>query len=563
MVPGAGRIREAARAFASNWRNASLRRAQLSFFAFWAAECACTVALSIVAYDAGGVLAVGAIGLVTMLPCAVLTPALAPFADRGRRERMLVVVSASRAAAMAIVALIVALSGSVAAVFAVAALSSVAASLFRPAHSALLPGLCRTGHELASANVVRGMLDSLASLLGPLLAAVLLALAGPAAVIAVAAASALCTGLLVLRLDYEAPLAPHPPRRPALLREAVEGIRAVAGNRSLLLILLLIGAQTFTRGALTVFSVVVAVQLLGMGDSGAGSLMSAFGVGAVLGSLAASMLVSTWRLGGWFAIGVAIWGAPIALIGVFPHQGPALLLLALVGMANALIDAAGFTLIGRLTPDAVMARVFGLLETLVAVSIGVGSIASSALIDRFGITPALITIGLLCPLMALAAWWRLRRTDRAVQDLDQEIGLLKRVPMFDPLPLPVIEQLARGLEPVEVAAGVTVFAQGDAGENYYLIVSGEADVVGDGAVVATLRSGDGFGEIALLRDAPRTATVVARSALRLESLTAERFTAAVLGYTPSAAAAEGRMAEELGRFAPGEHPGGLAGGVPG
>lgn len=554
MTRRTGRLREALGAFVANWRNVSLRRAQLSFFAAWAAECAFTVALSIVAYDAGGALAVGVVGLVTVLPSAVLTPLLAPLADRGRRERVLVIVSAARGAAMGVAALIVALSGPLLAVFAVAAASSVAASLFRPAHSALLPGLCRTGHELAGANVVRGMLDSLASLIGPLAAAVLLALADPSAVLAVAAGSAFCAALLAVNLKYEAApsgrAASGPARIRDLLTEVVEGIRAVTDNRGLLLILMLVAVQTFTRGALTVFSVVVAMELLDMGDSGTGALMSAFGVGAVFGSLAASMLVSTWRLGAWFAIGVAVWGAPIALIGVFPQQTPALLLLAAVGIANALIDAGGFTLIGRLTPDAVMARVFGLLETMVAVSIGVGSVVTSALIEGFGIRPALIMVGVLCPLLALATWWRIRRIDRTVQDLDGEIGLLKRVPMLDPLPLPVIEMLARGLEPVDVDAGATVFAQGEVGDRYYVIESGEIDVIGDGRHITTLGPGEGFGEIALLRRTPRTATTRARTAARLRALTADRFTTSVLGFSSSAVVAEEDVDERLGRYRP-------------
>ena len=190
-----------------------------------------------------------------------------------------------------------------------------------------------------------------------------------------------------------------------------------------------------------------------MGESGAGSLMASVGVGAVLGSLAASLLVGTRRLGGWFAVGVALWGLPIALVGVFPAQAAALVLLAFVGVGNALIDLAGFTLIGRLTPDALMARVFGVLESLVAVSIGVGAIIASVMIAWLGVDGALVAIGMLCPVLALASWWRLRGLDRSVGALDAEVGLLQRVPMFQPLPLPAIEQLARGLEAGRGGAG--------------------------------------------------------------------------------------------------------------
>lgn len=551
LLGSRGRLTEAFAVFTSTWRNVSLRRAQLSFFAMWGAECAFAVALSLAAYGAGGALAVGLVGLITVLPSAVLTPLLSPLADRGRRERVLATVSALRGAGMAGAAVVVAMDGPIWWVYVLAAASAVPATLFRPAHSALLPTLSHTGRELAGANVVRGLLDSAASLIGPLVAAVLLVFADVAVVIAVAAASSFAGGLLVLRLGYDTPPSDAAPRRPALLAEVIEGIRAVAGRRDLRLILGLVAVQTFTRGALTVFAVVVAIELLGMGESGAGGLMAAFGVGAVIGSLAASMLVSRWRLGGWFTIGIAVWGLPIALIGVFPQQAAALFLLAVVGVANALIDAAGFTLIGRLTPDAVMGRVFGVLESLVAVSIGADAIIASALIESIGLPRTLIVIGSICPAVALAAWWRLRRIDRSVGVLDREIGLLRRVPMFDPLPLPAVEQLARGLERLTVPDGGTVFSQGDIGDRYYLIESGEADVRGDGRLVTTLGPGEGFGEIALLRRTPRTATVVARTALELQALTADRFCAVVLGFTPSARAAAVGVDDELDRFSPG------------
>jgi MFS family permease len=547
---GRSRVADAAAAFTSNARNPDLRRAQLSFLGAWTAEWAFTVALGIVAYRDGGVAAVGLVGLLRMLPSALFAPLLSPLADRGRRERVLVVVSTLRAVATAAAAVVVAAAGPVIAVYALAVLSTMAATLFRPAHSALLPSLCHSGHELASANVVRGLLDSAATLLGPLLATVLLGVADVAVVFAVAAGASLWAAALLLRLQYEAPPRPPAPARPRLVREAVEGIRAITHDRDLALILGLAAAQSFTRGALTVLSVVVAIELLGTGEPGVGALMTAVGVGAVLGSLAASLLVGTARLGAWFAVGVALWGLPIALIGAVPSAGPALGLIAFVGVGNALIDVAGFTLLGRLAPDAVLARVFGLLESMVAVSMGIGAVAASWVVASSGPRTALVGIGLVCPVLAGASWWRLRRLDRAVGIHDAEVGLLQRIPMLRTLPLPSVEQLARGLEPVTVRAGEVVFRQGDVGDRYYVLESGEVEVVGDGHVVATLGAGEGFGEIALLRRSRRTATVIALSDARLRALPSDRFLPVVLGYTPSAREAASGVDVMLERFSP-------------
>jgi MFS family permease len=547
------RLAAAGDAFASNTRNPQLRRAQLSFLGAWTAEWAFTVALGIVAYRDGGATAVGLVGLLRMLPSALLAPLLSPLADRGRRERVLVLVSTLRGLATAAAALVAAVSGPAVAVYALAVLSTIAATLFRPAHSALLPSLCRTGHELASANVVRGMLDSAATLVGPLLAAVLLGVSGVPVVFAVAAGASLLSAAVLVGLRYEAP--PRPPaERPRLVAEAVEGVRAVVGSGDLTLVMVLAAAQALTRGALTVLSVVVAIELLGTGEPGAGALMTAVGVGAVLGSLAASLLVGTSRLGTWFACGVALWGLPLVVVGLVPQQAVALVVLAFVGAGNALIDVAGFTLLGRLAPDEVLGRVFGVLESTVAVFMGIGGVVASVVVETWGTRVALVAIGLVCPVLALASSTRLRRLDHAVGVRDRDVALLQRVPMLRALPLPSIEQLARGLEPLTVPVGQTLFHQGDAGDVYFVIESGEAEVVGDGRVVATLGPGEGFGEIALLREVRRTASIRARSELRLLALPSDRFLPVVMGYTPSATEASAGVDVLLDRWSPGCDP---------
>ncbi|HYO38887.1 MAG TPA: MFS transporter [Nocardioidaceae bacterium] len=549
-----GRLGNAAGAFVSNARNRHLRRAQLSFLGAWTAEWAFTVGLGIVAYRDGGATAVGLVGLLRMVPSAIAAPLLAPLADRGRRERVLILVSTARGVSTGAAAVVVGVGGPTQVVYALAVLSTIAATLYRPAHSALLPSLCRSGHELASANVVRGLLDAAATLVGPLVAALLLELADVTVVFAVAAGASAWAAVLLLRLDYDAPPRPSAPSDTSLAGSAVEGIRVVSGNRDLALIMGLAVAQSFTRGALTVLTVVVAIELLETGESGVGVLTAAIGAGAVVGALASSLLVGTRRLGAWFAVGVALWGVPVTLIGAFPQQVAALGLLACVGVGNSLIDLAGFTLLARLAADEVLARVFGVLESLVALSIGIGALVASLVVDGAGVRTALVAIGMVCPVLAVASWQRLRGMDRSIGVRDDDIDLLHRVPMLNVLPLPAIEQLARGLETVDVAAGSVVFHQGDVGDHFFVIESGEADVIGDGELVATLGPGVGFGEIALLRRVRRTATVRATSELGLRALSSDRFLPVVLGYTPSAREAGMVVDSMLDRFTPSEDP---------
>jgi MFS family permease len=533
--------------------NGNLRRAQLSFLGAWTAEWAFTVALGIVAYRHGGATAVGLVGLLRMVPSAVIAPLAATLADRVRRERVLVLVSTVRGLATAAAAIVVSAGGPIVILYILAAVSTIAATLYRPAHSALLPSLCRSGDELAGANVVRGLLDSLATLAGPLVAAVFLEFAGVAVVFAIASGASLAAAALLLRLHYEAPPRPTAPPDVHLLAEAAEGIKAVVWNRDLALFIGLTMAQTFTRGALTVFTVVIALDLLHTDESGVGALTAAVGAGAVIGSLAASLLVGSRRLAQWFGIGVALWGLPLALIPLFPQQAAVLAMLACVGVGNALVDIGLFTLMARLASNEVLARVFGLLESLIALSVGLGALLASLLTDLFSARTAPVGVGVLCPILVVAAWRRLRGLDRYISVLDKKIGLLRRVPMLQPLPLPAIEQLARALEPICVPAGHVVFRQGSPADRYYVVGQGAADVVKDGRLITRLGAGDGFGEIALHRK-PHTAMVRAATDLQLYSLTREQFLPVVRGFPPSAQHARASVDTMLERLFEAERP---------
>jgi MFS family permease len=265
-------------------------------------------------------------------------------------------------------------------------------------------------------------------------------------------------------------------------------------------------------------------------------------------------LVGTRRLGSWFGLGIAFWGLPIALIGLFPTKAVTLALLACVGVANTLVDLGVLTLMARLAPDDVLARVSAVLESLIALSVGLGAFAASLMIDLSSVRLALIVIGALCPLAAAAGWLRLRRLDQSIDIRDREIELLHEVALLRPLPLPALEHLARRLQPVSVPAGHIVFHQGDVGDCFYVIESGEAEVIGDGQLVATLGRGEGFGEIALLRRVPRTATVRAVVELRLQALSSDTFLPVVCGFTPSACEAGTSVDTMLNRFTPRDNP---------
>ncbi|HEX2127381.1 MAG TPA: cyclic nucleotide-binding domain-containing protein [Thermoleophilaceae bacterium] len=521
----------------------------MAFGATWTAEWAFTVALGVVAFRDGGATAVGVVAFVRMAPAALLAPFGTALADRFRRDRVLMWSCFIRAAAVAAAAALLA-GGSTVPVYALAVVATAAFTVFRPGHSALLPALCNTPLELTSANVVRGLLDSLSTLLGPLLAALLLDVGSAEAVFALAAALSFGSGLLLLGLSYEAP--PRSPSHPLwrIPHETVEGFRALVRYRDAGLLIGLALAASLTRGFLNVFVVVIALELLGMGAPGVGVLTAAVGAGAVAGSLGASALVSGRRLAALEGVGVALWGLPLALSGALPHEPVVLVLMGVIGVGNALADIGLHTLPSRLVPEALVARVFGAKESLTAMSVALGSLISPPVIDLLGVRGALAALGLVAPALAALAWRRLRAIDSSIAHRDAEIAVLQRVGMLRPLPMPAIENLAVHVGHARFATGQAVFHQGDHGDRFYLIEDGEADVIGDGRLIRTMGAGDGFGEIALLRDTVRTTTVRARTPLLLCTLDRHHFVAAVTDYSSSANEAEALMLGRLGTFEP-------------
>jgi MFS family permease len=329
-----------------------------------------------------------------------------------------------------------------------------------------------------------------------------------------------------------------------MARELVSGFPALFRTLDLSLVVALFFSQGVVRGALNVFLAVAAFDLLGAGESGVGFLTAALGVGGIAGAFFALSLTGR-HLAAPFAAGLVLWGLPIVGIGGVPHFSAALVFLAVVGAGNSVADVAGFTLMQRLIPDELLQRALGVFWGLAMLSIGIGSIAVAGLISAVGIRWSLVATGAFLTLLTVLSSRRLATLDRSVAAPTDRLELLERVPMFAPLSLAAKDRLASALVPLSVPAGVDIIREGEPGDRFYMLVEGEADVFKDGEKTTARTSGDYFGEIALLRDVPRTATVRARSRLRLYALDRDPFLAAVTGHAAGRDAGEAVVEERL------------------
>ena len=517
------------------FRSPELRRVECAWAGYYVADWSAFVALSIYAYDFGGAAAVGVLGVVRALPAALGVPAGSAVADRTRRERVLFAVQCARAVALAASAVVVAEGGPHWAVFLLVGVTAGVGAAYRPAHLSLVPLLARTPQELVATNVSGSILEGLAVLVGPALAGILLTFTGTDVVLAISAAISACAALLVARISS----GPYvPARASSAIADLTAGLRTLAHEPNTRLIIGLFASQTLVRGLLNVLIVVTAFHLLDVGESGVGFLNAAFGAGGLLGGIAGLGLVSLRRLARPFAAGLLMWGVPIALIGIWPSAAWAVICLAAVGAGNAVLDVAGFTLIQRGTDDAVLARVFGVFDVLVIAALGVGSIIGSLLIDELGLRAALVVAGSILPVLTILTFPRLRAVDASVVIPERQLRILQSIPLFSPLPPTTLERLAAHLSSVTARAGTEFVREGDAGDLFYVVAAGRIEVSREGRRVGELGPGDYFGEIALLRDVPRSATCTATTNVELYTIDRDRFVSAVTGNSTSASEIE-------------------------
>ncbi|MEK6276250.1 MAG: MFS transporter [Actinomycetota bacterium] len=543
------RLRESLDAFKAVFTNPGLLRIELAWGFAITAYWAFIIALSVYAYDEGGAAAVGLVGLVRVLPAFVAAPFAGVLGDRYPRERVMFLISIVRAGFMAASAAALFAGSPIWLVYAFAGGVALTASMVRPMQSALLPQLARTPEELTAANLVLTTIESSGIFLGPAIGGLLLAATNTETVFAAASVAFLLSGLLVAAIKVEA-AAERAKGEEGFFREFFAGFGAIGRDRSLRLIIGLYGAQTLIAGALNVLIVVAALELLDLGESGVGFLNSAVGVGGLFGALAAFALVGRQRLASDFGLGLVLWGFPIALIGLFPQPPIALILLGLVGVGNTVVDVAALTLLQRTVPDEVLTRVFGVVQSVFVATLGLGAIVAPLMISAIGIRGAMVVTGALLPVLAALLWTRIRELDGEALAPTRELELLRAIPLFKPLPAPTIDQLASSLIPMQVTAGSEIVLQGDPGDRFYVIVAGDVDVYIDGRQVGMLGPGEYFGEIALLRDVPRTATVKAKTDTELYALERDEFLSAVTGHAASAEAADAIVSSRLGGLRP-------------
>ena len=488
-----------------------LSRVMVAYSGFCVVEYAYWAGVLIYAYTVGGAAIAGVVLLAQLLPAALLAAPLGSLVDRLPTGAALVVSYATQSVLMALLAVAAWVGAGLVVIVTLSALVTIAVALSRPLHYAALPQLVPTPRLLVRTNATSGFVEGVGVVLGPAIAGLLMLVSGLAAAALASAAVTAVAAVLCLRLGI-----PHARVAEGLPNEGVlTGVRAVAHDRSLLSLLVLVFASFVVTGSLEILGVSFATDVLGAGASTAGLMMGAAGIGLLIGSAGAVGLSMRPRLTGPVTLTLAIAGLPLLLMAAVGTLPLAVVLLTLSGVGIAMSAVAGRTLLQRTTEGTMLARVFAVQESVLLFGLSLGAILGPLFVTSMGAAHAYVPLGTALIVISLLAIPSLRVLDGRAAFRPDVARLLSTVPFLGGMPAPAFESLAQSARWVYVTQGQVLVRQGHVDDVLYVVDVGRLSVEVDGLRVRVLESGDAFEESALLRASPRTATLTATESGRV------------------------------------------------
>lgn len=415
--------------------NRAVRRVQFGLGANQVSEWAYFTALEVFAFEVGGAFAVGLVGVLSELPAAIAAPLTALLGERIRHERLLFGLAVLRSVELAAAGLAFSRGAPPELFYALLGFDSILSSAVYPNQQGLLPRLTRSRDELATSAAVTALVESVGGGIGPVLGGVLLATTNLGVVYGVAAGVMLSSGVLFLGAPRGKPAeAAEPPAQTApgahageededeedeeeggLISDLVEGLRAISGVPDARLLLLLFAVDGLMEGALDVFVIVLALKVLGIGAGGVGGLAAVEMVGGLVGGAFAFRAVHVRGLGvRWTLMGLAD-AVPPLLLAAFPTLGVVIVMLLAWEALDTLDEAIGLELLRRVIPPPLIPSALGLEDSMVTLSIAIGSIVAPALVVLLGVRGGLLAIGVTAPILVLATLTGMRRIDKRTQ----------------------------------------------------------------------------------------------------------------------------------------------------
>ncbi len=517
-------------------RNRALTRLLLAYLVMIVAEFGEWLAVIVYAYVRGGASAAGLVAILQLIPSMLLAPLISARLARIGVARLLASAYGTATVTLGCCGVAIIAGAPVAVVYLAAMAFSLALGVSRPLHHVLMPLVVRHPDELASANIATSWSEGVGALAGPALAGLLISADGPGLACTALAGLCLCTPLLARVRPLRA-AAQEPEEQEGGLSDLLAAARVILSRPNTRALIAFPAGAAAIEGAIDLLVVVLAVQVLAIGPGGAGYLSAAFGAGGLLGATVA-VLFAGRRLALPLAGATLIGGLALGALALVSTVIVAVALLLLVGAARTVQSVAAQTLLQRSTPLDVIVCAFALIESMRDVGMAFSALAVPLLIGLGGAKAAFVGMACLALLALLATARRIRRIDSEASIPVVEMGMLRNMAIFAALPATPLETLARESCYVSASPGTAIVREGEQGDCYYAITHGSVRVTKGDREIRRLGSGCGFGEIALLHRARRTATVTATSETTLLSIGREAFLTAMRAHPATSAAAE-------------------------
>lgn len=483
------------------------------------------VAIFVVIYlETGDAALVGIFGAVRVIPYVLLSIPAGVIADRFDRRLVLLVSDIWRGSVMVVLAVLVTINAPVLLIAALAILATCGSAFFYPAMGAYMPGLVTDERQLGPANSAWSSLQNLSFIIGPAVGGLLLALGGVTLAFVLNALTFIVIAVILWTLPpstnvratppadsavtpaVSAPSGDEPANRPAPARLPLAGlgiIHVIAG---------------FLDSGMQVLTVILAINVLQAGEAANGYLNAAIGVGGLIGAVGSGVLVLRRSLGPPLLIGAIVFGLGLLLLGAIPVLVVALVALVVAYAGAILLDVVMTTIFQRVVPDESRGRWTGVFATVFTLAGAAGAFALPVLVVNVGAAPSLGGAGLAVIVATVAGLALIGpAATREPSRFEATLVQVAKLPLFVGVPSARLEAALARVREAPVSAGQVVIRQGDPADRFYMIESGSFVVTQDAApgapssVLRRLGANDVFGEIGLLRESPRTATVTAET----------------------------------------------------
>jgi MFS family permease len=533
MARALGQLRIVVRALVIDFENRDLGLLGSARIALSFSTWSFAIALGVYGFEAHGVAGAGLVALVRLLPGAIASPFSGLVADSYPRRTVLLASAVAMAAILAGASLAAGAGAPLGVIFIFPALFAVASAGYAPAEAAMFPLLARTPQELSASNVNHAAMENAGFIVAAISTGVLLTATSPQVVFAVAAAVTVIAVALIAGVRRDRRPEYEDEELAGVARELSRGARALIFHPALRLSSLTLILLLLFEGFADVILIAMALELLHLEEGAVGFLNAAWGIGALVGGGALALMLNRGHLVAAIGGGSLLIGLATMVPGFFPEQATSYVAWFGIGIGFTFVEVAGKTLMYRLASDETMGRVISALEAGRLLAMALGSLGAIVLVELLHPDGALIVLGGLMPVFVVVCWARLRAYEVGAPVPEGPYHLLRENSIFAPLPVATVERLSHDLDPVEFEAGHEVIVQGELGDRFFLIEAGGVEVFENGVFRRNEGPGESFGEIALLHDVPRTATVRTTEPTRLLSLEREQFLNAVTGHRRS------------------------------